>query len=127
MTTRTKLFWMFFPLLLMLGGVALVITDLKHPQVHRENCQVLGTGRSMASYKTLHNVVMSDGSADVNDIGFRCPQWGVIIINDQEILPRTYPTSAASGRTAEIVLKQFHYLPDHWRVHIPTLNDSEIQ
>ena len=119
MRHRTKLVWMFLPLLVLLAGVGLLIVDLKYPQVRQENCRVLGTGRTIATYKTRHNVVMSDGSADIYDIGFQCPQWGVIVVTDQEILPRSYPPDSI----ARVVQKQFRLLPDHWRVHISTIAD----
>ncbi|MDX2084804.1 MAG: hypothetical protein SFZ03_05385 [Candidatus Melainabacteria bacterium] len=108
--------WWFVPLGLFFAAMALLVYDVRHPQIAvTHECTVLAAGHKAAAYKTGTNLLYSHGSSALNDLAFRCPRLGTVVINEFEVARHgvILPLAKASLRH-----RRYHFLPEQWRLSV---------
>jgi hypothetical protein len=120
-SVQRKLVLMFLPLLIAVLGLIVIIGDLKHPVVSRDQCLLVGRGKAVTEFKTHAHLLYSRSGRWQDDIGLQCKTMGNVLINDDVPLP------LKPGQHVEVITKRYHYLPTRYYTNLIVINPNEAE
>jgi hypothetical protein len=113
MNKLQKYLTMFTPLVLGFIAMGFAITDLKHPVLTEDQCQLVGRGLSVQAFKISARTLIQQSNQPENDIGFSCRKQGNVVVN--EFVPFPLDPNAS----IKLTVKTFHYFPQRYYFELP--------
>lgn len=111
-------------LFLLLGGgfvmLLVGINDLKHPEITTRQCDYLGRGKFIESWREQADLRFKGMGRPEHDIALQCPDFGMVMINEEVNLP------IKDEEPVQFALRQYQFLPDRYRVKLPVENPDDL-
>lgn len=101
--------------------VTVGIVDLKHPKVLEDQCQLVGQGPQVNQLGKKATWLYGQNGKPENNLGFSCKAKGLVLLNDDLILP------AKNGQAFIMVEKTYQYLPKRYHLYLPVENPDKLE
>ncbi|HEY9745841.1 MAG TPA: hypothetical protein V6C99_06445 [Oculatellaceae cyanobacterium] len=114
MNKNLKIGLMFAPLGIFAIVLAVGVYDLRHPSVTIEQCLVTDVGLDVTAHKRSGRMIYRQSENALHDLSLRCQKSGDLRLNDLQLRQ----TPVKRGQMAEVVHKQFSFLPERWLISV---------
>jgi hypothetical protein len=114
MHNTIKVSLLFFPLILFLIVLGVVVNDLRHPVVLHDRCRVVATGLPASAYRAKSLVLYQQSSDPVYNIALTCEVKQNLFVNDLQ----RHLVLAKAGQQASLKVLTYRYLPTRWMIGI---------
>jgi hypothetical protein len=123
MNRNIKLALMFVPLAVFFIILPIVVQDARSPKIVNDQCQVLAAGPAAKAYQPGGTVLYSHGENPLYHLALHCDKFPTtVLVNDEQLLQ----TPVKHGQQAELLSKEYKYLPHRWIISIHTGPQQEL-
>lgn len=127
MNQSVKWFLAFLPLVVLAGIIALLVTDLRHPQLRtQETCTIAHVGKLAPDLaEEPYQLLFGEGGQPIHNIRMHCPTYGAVMVNAPDAFEYGI---VKEGMQTQVEHVAFRWLPEQWRVQIDqsSLNETAV-
>ncbi len=116
MSQKSKLIWMFLPLVLFFIGLGIFVNDVTHAKIQRDDCTILALGKEAAQLDTEKKPLYTNSGNPLHTIALHCADLGDVKLNDFD----AFVVPLSKGDKVLLSKKEFAYLPHRWQLEIET-------
>lgn len=119
MTSTSKTWLFFLPLLLSCFALGAIIFDLKHPTQKTDTCRFMGRGKQVESIANKATWLYGKGGKPENNIALECKTLGPVLLNEM------VPVPIQEEQAITLNSNHYRWLPTRYHLNLKVINPTD--